>query len=282
MCSKTLRYRQRIGRSVAKRAKNRNGMCLWWLNIEQWKCQMNQQRHQQQPSPFACMWYMEQSSIGATTTTKNIRYLPTPFICGAINNIEINYRLKLTVINHFIFIISSSFRLFRFAVRTARGETPFVHDICVLRAANNTVHRVLLKNITALVAAAAAAAISRSNFISAPLPRGEWKIISTPLAYHFAVMMSRLQRSHDAIHQMRTDEESWNRRAIRETQMKHILIFVYYQRRGSKPNPENQRLSGARADSFFGWCVCANAQHFSFTIRPFNRKHLKFKWMRMI
>lgn len=47
---------------------------------------------------------------------KNTRYLPTAFICGAINNIEINYRLKLTVINHFIFIISSSLRLSRHVV----------------------------------------------------------------------------------------------------------------------------------------------------------------------
>lgn len=77
--------------------------------------------------------------------TYDILYLPTPFICGAINNIEINYRLKLTVINHFIFIISSSFRycrlLSRVGVYVCRCVPPndkrrnsISCDICVLRA----------------------------------------------------------------------------------------------------------------------------------------------------
>lgn len=131
------------------------------------------------------MRYIGQRSTGATT--KNIRCLPTPFICGAINNIEINYRLKLTVINHFIFIISSSFRLSRLVVcvHSAHAPPSLEHHLCAIFAncvQPATMHRVLLKNITA---PAVAAAISRSNVINASLPRGEENIISNPLAISF-------------------------------------------------------------------------------------------------
>lgn len=143
-----------------------------------WICQMSRQhqKHQHPTCWIVCALYIRTHALDRSRSgnNKNTRYLPTPFIWGAINNIEINYRLKLTAINHFIFIISSSFRISRpfvyaYAPPTMewRNGTIYVRYLriayCGVRAHTTTSHSrtMLLKNITAL-----ATAISRSLMLS--------------------------------------------------------------------------------------------------------------------
>lgn len=63
--------------------------CAWWY----WEFQMFRQHHQQQYSRLCA--YVTFVPIGgaeagaAEKKTNDIPYLPTPFICGAINNIEL-------------------------------------------------------------------------------------------------------------------------------------------------------------------------------------------------
>lgn len=153
--------------------------------------------------------------------TYDILYLPTPFICGAINNIEINYRLKLNVINHFIFIISSPFRycrlLSRVGVYVCRCVPP--NDKIAFRAifayCVHCTESVIEKHYRAFCRTLPAAAILLSMFRC----RGCFVVM---LMLCCARLLLLLQHTHDmrfikcggwiSTHwEIRSDEKLWNR-----------------------------------------------------------------------